>query len=120
MELLILFFIAAIGAAWWLNYTWQKKADADAKARLAKQESEAPYKVESVEPVATPVKATEQAEIKLPEVVAEPKVEPAPAKETVSIEKSKKPRKPAAKKPVPTAKARVKKTTAKKKAASSK
>jgi hypothetical protein len=120
MELFVLFFIAAVGAAWWLNHTWQKKADADAKARLAKQESEAPYKVESAEPVATPVKATEQVEIKPLEVVAETKVEPAPAKETVSVEKPKKPRKPAAKKPVPAAKARVKKSVAKKKAVSSK
>jgi hypothetical protein len=120
MELLILFFIAAIGAAWWLNYTWQKKSDADTKARLVKEESEAPYKVESIEPVVTPAKATEQVAIKPLEVVADTKVESATVKETVSVEKPKKPSKPAAKKPVPAAKARVKKPVAKKKAANSK
>jgi outer membrane biosynthesis protein TonB len=113
MELLILFAIAAVGAVWWLNYTWQKKAHEEAKAKLDKQETEAPYKVE---PTVTPVKEIEVKPVEPLQTAAEP----LPVAVTEFTEKVKKPRKPSVKKPVPSAKARVKKTTAKKTTVSSK
>jgi len=118
MELLILFLIAAVGAAWWLNAIMQKKADSDAKAKLDKQENEAPYKVEPT--VTTPPVTTVAKEVEIKPVEAIQTVpEPVPVVETVVVDKVKRPRKPAVKKPAPVAaKARVKKTVAKKKISS--
>lgn len=89
MELFVLFLIAAVGGAWWLNHVMHKKAAESAQKKLEESEQAAPYKVpEPTTTTPTPLVVDAQLPTVQLEQVAAPVAEVAPAK---------KPRKPATK-----------------------